>query len=123
MKPRSAKSKGMTFQKEICRRIAKLLGIEFNNKDDTCPIHSRESGQSGTDVVIRDKKLLKKFPFSIECKRTEKLQLYKSINQARENKLQETDWLLIARRNRENPIVIMDFDTFEKLYKNNYAYL
>ena len=118
MKQRSAKSKGMQFQKEICKRIAKLLNIKFENQNDTCPIHSRESGQSGTDIVIRNEKLLKKFPFSIECKRTEKLQLYKSINQSRENKLSGTDWLLITRRNREKPIVIMEFDTFEKLYKN-----
>ena len=76
----SAKGKGRELQKWVCTRIAKLTNIPFDNKDDNCKIHSSEMGQSGVDIILRDE-ALQKFPFSIECKSTESINLRDFIQQ------------------------------------------
>ncbi len=111
----SAKSKGRDFQHFICSRIAGLLGIDYVQSDDTCPIHSREMGQNGTDVVFRTKEVQFQFPFSIECKSGKSLELNSSIEQAKNNKLENTDWLVTYRGDRQDPIVILDWMAFERL--------
>ena len=55
------KAKGRNFQYWVAGKVANLFNIKFNQSDDLCAIHSREMGQSGTDVFIRDKKLYDKF--------------------------------------------------------------
>ena len=117
MKARSAKNKGKRLQKWVCEKIADIFEIEYDQSNDQCEIHSREMGLSGVDVVIRGE-LQKKFPFSIECKNTEKLRLYEAIEQARANS-GEDDWLLIHKKNHSSPIVIMDWGSFEKIVRRN----
>lgn len=78
-------------------------------------IASREMGQSGTDVrLIGEAK--KDFPFSIECKNQESWAVHSWIDQARSNQEKGTAWLLIAKRNRSKPVVIMDADEFFNLF-------
>ncbi|MCP4648720.1 MAG: hypothetical protein GY853_01390 [PVC group bacterium] len=113
--PRSAKNKGARLQLWVCRKIADLLKIEFNNQDDQCEIHSREMGQSGVDVILRGF-AYENFPFDIECKNTEKLSLYKAVEQAEYNTSAERDWLLFHKKNFSEPIVVMDAEVFFKLY-------
>ncbi len=114
---KARKAKGRQLQQWICTKIADIFKIEYNQQDDLCPIHSREMGQSGTDIILRDNMYIK-FPFDIECKRTEKLNLYESIEQAKVNSDDYTrDWLLIHKKNHTDPIVIMSWDAFEKLIK------
>jgi len=113
----SAKGKGRELQKWVCIRIAKLIDIPFDNKDDNCKIHSREMGQSGVDVILRDE-ALKKFPFSIECKSTESINLRDFIQQAKSNQKEGTDWMVVIRtKSISDVIVVMSWDSFEKLYK------
>jgi hypothetical protein len=117
---RSAKSKGRDFQYLVCHWIAGLFDIEFKQDDDLCPIHSRDASLNGTDIVFRDKNLYNKFPFDIECKRTEKLSLYPAISQAKDNNKQEDrDWLVIHKKNHTEPIVIMSMNAFTKLFKKS----
>ena len=108
----SAKDKGRRLQKWACDQISKITGIEWG-KD--CPIESRPMGQSGCDVRM-EKAVLERFPFSIECKACESWSVPAWIKQAKENQIQGTDWLLIAKRSREQPVVIMDAERFFTLY-------
>jgi len=71
-------------------------------------------GQPGVDIRL-DKEAIKKFPFSVECKRQESWGIHKWIKQAKNNKRPDTNWLLICKRNHENPIVLMDAEIFFKL--------
>ena len=113
----SAKGKGRELQKWVCTRIAKLTNIPFDNKDDNCKIHSREMGQSGVDVILRDE-ALKKFPFSIECKSTESINLRDFIQQAKSNQKEGTDWMVVVRtKSISDVIVVMSWDSFERLYR------
>ena len=105
------KSKGRLLQQWVAEKISKLLGIPWGPDE---LIFSRPMGQAGTDVgLVGEAK--KRFPFSIEIKRQEKVALPSWIKQAKSNQLKGADWLLIYKRSRENPIVVMDAEVFFKL--------
>jgi len=107
----SAKAKGRSLQQWVCKQISEMLSIPWG-KDEL--IASREMGQSGTDVrLIGEAK--KKFPFSVECKYQESWSVHGWIKQAKENQEEGTDWLLFARRNYMDPVVIMDAKAFFNL--------
>lgn len=124
IKPRSGKQKGLRLQKYVCEKLAEIFNIEFDQQDDTCPIHSRESGQSGVDVVIRDKELLKKFPYAIECKNVEKFRIIDTIKQSEKhlekNKDKYDNWLIFFKNNKlDYPVVILDIFEFFKIFKGS----
>jgi hypothetical protein len=120
IKVRSAKNKGMALQKWICKKISKLISIPYDQKDDNCLIHSRECGLSGVDVILRDK-ALEMFPFSIESKSAEQFNIKKTVEQAKNNQYDNTDWMIIYKRKSfKNPVVIVDWKVFEKLFKGDY---
>ena len=118
IKVSSRKGKGRALQYWVCERIAKMFGIEFVQSDDNCLVQSRPMGQHSVDVILRGD-LRKKFPFSIECKAQENLNICDWIRQARENELPETHWMLIFKKQTlgSKPIVCLDFDTFLEFYK------
>jgi hypothetical protein len=109
----SRKAKGRKLQNLIAKMISELLEIPCGKDKD---IQGREMGQSGTDVKLYGK-ALELFPFSIECKNQETWSIPAWIRQAKENEIEETDWLLFCKRNRDVPIVILDAELFFKLYK------
>lgn len=116
MNTASCKAKGRKLQKWVCARLADIFNTEYDQQDDNCAIHSREMGQSGTDVILRGD-LFDKFPFDIECKNTEKLSLWNTIEQAKNNTKPDRDWLIVHKKNYENPVVIIDWFAFEKLFR------
>ncbi len=74
-------------------------------------------GQSGVDIILRDE-ALQKFPFSIECKSTESLNLREFVQQAKNNQKDGTDWMVVVRtKSISDVVVIMSWGSFEKLYK------
>jgi len=104
----SAKAKGRKLQQLVCEKISQILGIPWG-KDEM--IASREIGQSGTDVrLVGEAK--RRFPFSIECKWQESWSLPSWIKQAKGNREQGTDWLLICKKSRMEPVVVMDVERF-----------
>jgi hypothetical protein len=111
------KAKGRNFQYWVAKQVANLFNIEFVQSDDLCAIHSREMGQSGSDVFIRDKTLYDLFPYDIECKNTETISVYKYIEQANANTKAGRHWLVFHKKNRSHPIVIMDAEYFFELQK------
>lgn len=117
IKPSSAKAKGRRLQQWVCKKISELLGLPFGPDE---AIASREMGQAGTDIRLVGE-VKKLFPYSVECKAQEKMFVPAWVKQARENQIYGTNWLLVTKRNREKPLVIMEFDTFFKLLKSKYC--
>ena len=118
IKVSSRKGKGRGLQYWVCERIAGMFGIKFVQSDDDCLVQSRPMGQHSVDIILRGE-LKKKFPFSIECKAQETLNITEWIRQARENELPNTDWMLVFKKQTlgTKPIVCLDFETFLKHYK------
>ena len=50
IKPRSAKNKGLEWQKETCEIVSRITGIPYDQKNDDCEIHSRESEEKQKNV-------------------------------------------------------------------------
>jgi hypothetical protein len=109
----AAKSKGRELQKWVCEKVAELTGLSHGPDE---PISSRPMGQSGTDVRL-DTVACTLFPFSVECKRCESWAVHQWIEQAKQNQMPDTDWLLVAKRNRKPPVVIIDAEVFFRLLK------
>ena len=104
----SRKGKARGLQQWVCKKISCLIEKPWG-KDEQ--IASREMGQTGPDVrLVADAKDL--FPWSVECKRQESWSVHSWVKQAKENQMSGTDWLLIAKSNREDAVVILDAGVF-----------
>jgi len=115
IKVSSRKGKGRDLQKWVCERISEITGVPYDQADDNCEIHSREMGQSGTDVILRGG-VAERIPFSIECKSQESLDLRAAVEQAKKNIIEGTDWLIVHKRQTiKNPIVITDWAAFHRV--------
>lgn len=113
IKTSSAKAKGRELQQFIAKKISLLIDLPWG-KDEQ--IASREMGQSGVDIrLVGEAREL--FPWSVECKRQESWSVHSWIEQAKENRMPGTDWLLIAKRNRQDAVVILDEDVFFDLLR------
>lgn len=107
--------KGRELQKWTADQISLITGFKAG-KDK--PIESRPGRQSGTDVRM-ETRVLRLFPFSVECKRQEAWAVHNWVKQAKANQLTEevyTDWLLVAKRSRSDCLVIMDAVRFFEIY-------
>jgi hypothetical protein len=109
----SRKAKGRKLQNWMCEKISNLLDIPWG-LDEDYEIRSQLGGQRGVDVIMSPR-VRKMFPFSIECKNQETWTVHKDINQAKANVKDGTDWLLVYKRNCNNPVVVLDAEVFIKL--------
>lgn len=104
----SRKAKARELQKYVASKISEITGIPCG-KDEL--IESREMGQAGSDVKLIGE-AQKLFPFAVECKRTEKLDLFGAIRQAKTNMKKGVDWIVVHRRSQEEAFVTLDADVF-----------
>jgi hypothetical protein len=98
----------------VAKKISELTGIPYG-KDEL--IESREMGQSGVDIKLIGEARIK-FPYSVECKAQETWSVHSWIEQAQENKMPGTDWLLVSKKSGKPPVAIMDLDTFFRLLQS-----
>ena len=96
IKPRSAKNKGLGWEKECCELISNLTGIEYNQSDDSSLIQARTMGLNGTDVILRGE-ARERFPFDIECKSCNSLSVPAWVKQAEDNCTELDNWLLLIK--------------------------
>ncbi len=112
IKTASAKGKGRSLQYWICERLAELFGSYFDQQDDHCPIHSREMGQAGRDVILRGR-LAGAFPYVIECKATESISLPAFIAQARKSAAAgEHSMVVVRSKVLRDPLIVIDWKGF-----------
>lgn len=111
MKTASAKAKGRKLQQWVASKISDLIRLSWGADE---PIASREMGQSGTDIRM-SAEALAKFPWSVECKNQESWGVHSWVEQAKKNKLKNTEWIIFAKRNRKKTVVILEASVFFKL--------
>ena len=110
MKTSSAKAKGRNLQKWVVEQLVEHLGA---NPED---IESRPMGSSGEDVImgVQTREL---FPYSVECKNQEAVNVWKAYEQATEN-CKGYEPLVVIKRNRTKPLVLVDAEYFVKLHRS-----
>jgi len=109
MKPRSAKNKGKRLQ----NTVRDLILEKFNSKLEPDDVRSITMGESGEDILLSPA-ARRLFPFSIECKNQEKLNIWSSLEQAEGNSGNHPP-LLIFKRNRSKTYAVLEFDELLKL--------
>jgi hypothetical protein len=102
MKPRSAKNKGKRLQNKIRDLI--LEKFDILESDD---VRSITMGDSGEDILLSPA-ARKVFPFSVECKNQEKLNIWSALEQAEDNSGNHTP-LVIFKRNRSKTYAVLEF--------------
>lgn len=108
MKPQSAKAKGRNLQKLVRDELlARAPSLTEND------IRSTSMGASGVDLLLSEA-ALRVFPFAIECKAQQSLNIWSALAQAEENKGQHTP-LLCFKRNRTETYVALKLEDFLNL--------
>ena len=110
VKPQSAKAKGRNLQKWTRERLIEELDIHPED------IKSTSMGAGGEDVIMA-RAAREKFPYSIGCKNQEKLNVWSAYDQAESNS-GDYEPLVVIKRNRQKPLVVLDAEYFMKLHKN-----
>ena len=108
MKPRSAKNKGKRLQNKIRDLI--LEKFDSLEPDD---VRSITMGDSGEDILLSPA-ARRLFPFSVECKNQEKLNIWGALEQAEDNSGNHTP-LVIFKRNRAKTYAVLEFDRLLEL--------
>jgi hypothetical protein len=108
MKPRSAKNKGKRLQNKV-----RDLILEKFDKLEPDDVRSITMGDSGEDILLSPA-ARRLFPFSVECKNQEKLNIWEALTQAEENSGNHTP-LVIFKRNRSKTYAILEFKELLKL--------
>ena len=103
--PKSSKAKGRRLQnlvRDTLREVYPSL-----HEDD---ITSQTKGMPGEDIVLSPA-ARKIIPYSFECKNQERLDLWKSLEQALENSRGRRP-VLVIKRNRSQVYAVIEFDAF-----------
>ena len=109
MKTQSAKAKGRKLQQWTRDRLVECLNIHPED------IKSTSMGAGGEDVIMA-RAARQKFPYSIECKNQEKINIWSAYEQAAQNSGDYTP-LVLLKRNRSKPLILIDAETFIDLHK------
>ena len=110
MKVQSAKAKGRNLQKWTRERLIEELEIHVED------IESRSMGASGEDLIMA-RAARKKFPYSIECKNQERVNVWESYKQALENS-GDYEPIVVIKKNHHKPLVVIDAEAFIKMHKD-----
>ena len=111
MKTQSAKAKGRKLQQWVRDQIIEQL--EVHPED----IESRSMGAGGEDLIMA-RAARQKFPFSVECKNVEKLNVWEAYEQAKSNS-KDHEPIVVLKKNQKKPLVVVDADFFISLFKKN----
>ena len=108
MKTQSAKAKGRRLQQWFRDLLIEKLNVHSED------IESRSMGAGGEDLIMA-RAARKKFPYSIECKNQESVNVWKSYEQAEENS-GDYEPIVVLKRNNTKPLVLVDADYFVRLH-------
>ena len=109
MKRQSAKAKGRRLQQWFRDLLIEKLDIHPED------IESRSMGAGGEDLIMA-RAARQRFPYSIECKNQESINVWKSYEQAQENS-KDYEPVVVLKRNNTKPLVLVDAEYFVKLHE------
>jgi|TARA_B100000287_G_scaffold208315_1_gene196632 hypothetical protein len=111
MKTQSAKAKGRNLQKWVVNKLIETFDIHPED------IKSCSMGAGGEDVVMA-RAARERFPFSVECKNVEKLNVWDAYEQAKANS-NGYEPIVVMKKNHKKPLVVLDAEHFIEMVKDN----
>lgn len=112
MTPQSAKAKGKRLQNWFRDQLIEIVGVHPED------VESRSMGARGEDIIL-SRSARELFPFSVECKAQESVNVWASYQQASVN---SGKWepLLVIARNHTKPKVVLDAEFFLRLVRKTF---
>jgi len=107
MKTSSAKAKGRLLQQWMRDLIIVTLGLDPED------VKSTSMGAPGEDIQL-SKAARVKFPYSVECKNVEKLNVWEAYEQAKSN-CSVYEPVVFIKKNGKKPLAVVDAEHFVKL--------
>ena len=104
MKVQSGKAKGRRLQQWVRDLLVESLDIHPED------IESRSMGAGGEDLIM-SRAARQSFPYSIECKNQEKLNIWAAWDQCKGN-AQMYQPLCLIKKNGVTPLVVLEADVF-----------
>jgi hypothetical protein len=112
MRPQSAKAKGRRLQQDVCKLLVEAQpSLE---KDD---VRSTSMGAPGEDILFSPA-ARRVYPFSVECKNVEKLNIWEAIKQA-ESQNRAYPPMVCFTKNGEDIYVAVKIKDFLDSYKRD----
>ena len=109
MKTQAKKAKGRRLQQQFMQLLIEKLDIDPED------IESRSMGAGGEDLIM-SKAARNKFPYSVECKNQERMNIWQAWEQANNNKgIYEP--LVVIKKNGVNPLIVVDAENFLEMIK------
>jgi hypothetical protein len=108
MNPSSAKAKGRRLQQWVRDKLIEML--EVHPED----IESRSMGAGGEDLIMA-RAARSIFPYSIECKNVEKLNVWTAYEQAAVNS-GDYEPIVVMKKNGKKPLVVVDAEYYIRLH-------
>ena len=110
MNTASRKAKGRRLQQQFMKLLIEKLDIDPED------IESRSMGAGGEDLIM-SKAARTKFPYSVECKNQERLNIWQAWDQANGNKgIYEP--LIVIKKNGTPPLVVLNAENFLEMIKD-----
>jgi hypothetical protein len=111
MRTQSAKAKGRRLQQEVASRIRAAFSLP------EADVRSTSMGAQGEDVTL-SYAARGVFPFAIECKNTESINIWKAFLQSEEHAaMTGLKPLVVFSRNRSEVLCTLKFDDLLELLK------
>ena len=110
MKTQSAKAKGRRLQQWI--RDLLIEKLEIHPED----IESRSMGAGG-EALIMARAARESFPYSIECKNQEKINIWEAYKQAEDNS-KDYEPVVVLKRNNQKPLILVDAEYFVNIHNS-----
>ena len=104
MKTQSAKAKGRNLQKWVREMLIEILDVHPED------VESRSMGAGGEDLIMA-RAAREKFPYSIECKNQEKINIWEAYSQASSNSGNHEP-IVFIKKNGKKPLVVLDAEYF-----------
>ncbi len=108
MKPSSAKAKGRRLQQQLAKDVTAAFGLAEGD------VLSRSSGATGTDLILSPA-AAKVFPFAVEAKNQERVNIWQSWAQTDMDSRKTTGLqplLVVSRNGVSQPLAILAWDDF-----------
>lgn len=103
----SRKAKGRSFQQEILTLVRGSMPFSYEDL-----VKSATMGESGVDIQLVGK-ARELFPFAVECKNQERINIWESWEQCEDNaKKEKLMPALFFKRNRKLPLVTLRASDF-----------
>ncbi len=109
--PKISEAKGRRLQQQFRELLIEELGIHPED------IESRSMGAGGEDLIMA-RAAREKFPYSIECKNVEKLNVWEAYKQAEENS-KDYEPVVVMKKNNHKTLVVLDAEHFVKIHKDS----